>query len=224
MSEFVRFTKDGLRLLTWNSDTSDYDDAPYNKGLVHLRSRCEIAEGVTLRDIMAAVDQSEELKLTIGEYSWCWDIDKFQEEVLLPDDKTDDDPLTQIEISRYGEIWDDRLEISDHFGANSQSGTYYGISYTPLNRLADLPVVLITKMDFHRYNKHDHSSDTKIFTVNTHFSLLEVLDAIYWDISFAGGPEEKVEFLEMLGERAEEAQTHPERLIPFDALKEEDNV
>ena len=233
MSEFVRFTKDGLRLLSWDSETRTYFDTPYTKGMVHLRSRCEIAEGVTLRDIMTAVDKDEELKTIIGPYSWCWHIDEFNAEVALPRvDKEDEDPLTQIEISRYGEILDGKLEISDHLGANSKSGTYYGISYTPLNQLADLPVVLITKVPFSvHFGRHSSCNDPffkqfekdsliePLFTVETHYSLLEVLDAIYWDISFAGGPEEKVEFMAMLNDRVDEINEHPEWLIPFDALK-----
>ncbi len=184
---------------------------------------------------MLAVKAWPAFSLFIGQYSWCRAIDEFHEEIMLdpgPDafkDNGEDGPLVRLEISRSGEIFTEKEEngqtadtfgIADNFtGYAANENQRYSVSYTPLNNIATLPVVLNKEMEFRK-----NYAQEPILKVRTYFTLLEVLDAIYDDISFAGGPQEKVEFLGMLKSRMEDAEQHPERLKPWRSLEEAEDL
>jgi hypothetical protein len=53
------------------------------------------------------------------------------------------------------------------------------------------------------------------------FNLLSILDAVYWDISFYGGPQEAEEFKEELCRRVDEIKSGEAKLIPFEDIKKE---
>jgi hypothetical protein len=80
--------------------------------------------------------------------------------------------------------------------------------------LADLPVVLVpgTRILDMR------STDGVLVPIEfeTDFSLLEVLDAIYDDISFHGGPSENAAFLEEIQETVQRIKDGEEPLVNWD--------
>ena len=68
--------------------------------------------------------------------------------------------------------------------------------------LVDLPVILKKEFVINEPWKPDKKSE-KILESKREFTFLEVLDAIYWDISFMGGPADNQEFIEDMKGRLE---------------------
>jgi hypothetical protein len=95
--------------------------------------------------------------------------------------------------------------------------TQYSVSCTQMWKLANLPVKL--KKDFEVYSPWEPKKrPDKILSAQREFTFLDVLDAIYWDISFYGGPEESAEFLDEMKERAESLTSGEVAGIPIEQL------
>lgn len=98
--------------------------------------------------------------------------------------------------------------MREQYGDNCPEVQPYSASFIPLYDIADLPVKLKIDYDVHaRFpaKGREPAYSEKVGTDVTDFTLLQVLDAIYDDISFAGDIEQKVEFLDELGRRRDEA-------------------
>jgi len=191
----LKLTKNGLIEIEYKKEPELVESVHYWNS---LRSACEIEDGVTLGDIFKFVESSELLTRFIGAYSWCGAIDEFHHDAKLPGSPSapDDDPLEHLEISRYGEInvWHasegSDFSTSAHFSGIAKSGQNYSVSYTPVQNLVHLPVKLNKKFTIKR------NFEETIFEGETYFTLLDILDTIYDDISFMGGPKDNVAFLE----------------------------
>ena len=233
MSDFVRFTKQGLVAFDWDGDKQEYvpDTDPHPHGnIVNLRSRCEIEDGVTLLEIFRAVDDDPLLMDFIGCYSWCSAIKEFHDQALLPppEPKEGDVKMVALEVQAYGEfhrsykdkhgppvfngIWWD-------FTGLGSDGINYSVSYSPMNELADVPVRIKPCITFTK----DHLPEEMLPPATITISLLEFLDAIYFDISFHGGPKENKEFLEKLHGMVTEIEEGKATLVPFNFHDEEDD-
>lgn len=214
----------------------------------HLRSTCEIAPGTTLGQIFAAVDRYKLLKLMIAQYSWCRAIEEFHAQAQEPMRKEpDDEKMTHLEIYWHVEAEEFKEKIKHPGGLRERIRTvdyevspdfhgigpckegedhrgngleYYSVSYSPMYELADLPVVL--KKEFDVYTPWDSSQPKKkpekILSSKREFTLLEVLDAIYWDISFMGGPEDNKNFIAEMNDRMEEIKSGEVPMIPMEQV------
>jgi hypothetical protein len=103
----------------------------------------------------------------------------------------------------------------------------YSVSYSPMWKLADLPVRLNKTFDV--YEPFDTNNPKKrpekLLTATREYTLLEVLDAIYWDISFMGGPEDNANFIERMNDEMDQIKSGEVPMIPieqvFTDMKEE---
>jgi hypothetical protein len=199
----VILSKEGLWCNKCNSTTGGSENFVPNGESVwtSLREACKIEEGTTLLDIFRIVDKYPMLKAFISQYSWCRPIDEFHAQAQEPMRTKDNEPIVALEI-----FWSvGCIENTLHFYADFHgfgaafpdvehpSGTgrqSCSVSACPLYDLAGLPVVLDEKILL------DDSRTTR--TMLKCFSLLDVLDAIYRDIGFHGGPVEKKAFFERL--------------------------
>lgn len=261
MSEYVEFTPDGLFAYKWSKKKrKNIRVRPKKLSIIsELRSRCEIAEGTTLRQIFEAVDKYKFLKLVIAQYSWCRQIDEFHAQAREPLKGEDKDPMDYLEIYHHPEVHQYTEKVKRPSGmrerttvvdfdtsvgfhgigpsrdengpANRDDGkTNYSISYSPMYELADVPVKLNKEFKVYEpWDRTKHNGENRqkeLLTATREFSLLEVLDAIYWDISFVGGPAENAEFIEGLKEQVEEIKSGNVAMIPmeqvFKDLKDED--
>ncbi len=162
-------TKDASRFYEEFSPTDD-------RILTYLRYTIrDIEPGTTLGDIFRAVEGCPLLESFMAQYSWCFDIFAFHREAKKPlvklfdPENVDDDPLLAIVVKQYSVIDDPHGHPcfgTDIYGRGVKCGKY-GISMTPVNELAVLPVE-IEKDGWDGMN------------------LLQFLDAIYWEISFYG--------------------------------------
>lgn len=229
MSDYIRFTKEGLFEFEWDSETRTYPShrVPESGVISKLRMECRIDLDCTLRDIFATVGSYPILVAFIAQYSWCWAIKEFHESVKLPSVHPDTNGLTHLQISKYIEsstyenaktFFEPCIDSSLDFCAIGKTGEHggdrYGISLTPMQDIAHLTVRLKDKCDV-RLNFETKGS------YETTFSLLEVLDAIYDDISFHGGPAQAEEFSKELISRFEDVKSGRATLVPFEDVDPE---
>ena len=208
--------------MEWNSDTLEYapDLAPKSQ-IINLRTRCEIEPGVTLGDIFQAVQDDKTLMDFIAQYSWCWAIQEFHDEAKLPPHETIDTKIVEILIEAYSELHTARKGKKTfpekpmsfngvwlHFTGIGEDGVHYSISCTPMNELANVPVRLSNTCTFDKDFERLFEQPCEYC-----FSLLDVLDAIYFDISFHGSPSQNKEFIQGLKGMVDEINEHPEQLI-----------
>ena len=91
---------------------------------------------------------------------------------------------------------------------------HYSISYTPVQELAHLPVRLNPALQINqgRKRRDKQAGDTifteePIWTGTAYFTLLEILHAIYYDISFVGGPADQAIFTESIRQSMNEIKS-----------------
>lgn len=211
MSDFVRFTKNGLKCFSYDSDLEDYKESSDEVDLTNLRSHCEIDSGITLGDIFKAVEANELLSCIISGYSLCFAIQEFHDEAKLPynqeDKEGDNDPLEKIEIAVSASFYpnDENSKILDFeglyfaFHGISKNKISYSLSFLPMNALANLPIEFNGNCRFTKEN-----CDELLPVAKYKPSLLEILDAIYYEISFHGSPSETKKISDELVEMVKE--------------------
>lgn len=234
MPDSVIISKNGLFRLDWSSKKREYIKRKVKKAhvLMCLRSACEIEEGTTLRDIFNIVDQYKLLKTVISHYAWCHQIDEFHAQAKEPysyKDENSDEKIDYLEVLWHTDHqqYDDETTfgISTEFhGVGTMAGepTCFSVSCTPMQDLADLPIKLNKQVKIYsvwKLGKRVKEFPQEMITATNCFSLLEVLDAIYYDISFYGGPAENREFVEEMKETVEGIKNGTVETVPFD-LKE----
>lgn len=90
----------------------------------------------------------------------------------------------------------------------------YAVEMTPVNKLADLPLVLDDKVELYRQAIHGRKGgireQRKSFGEAEYpFTVVEFLDAIYDEISFFGDPENRDAHREEISSRVEECKKNP---------------
>lgn len=180
--------------------------------LTHLSNVCEIAEGTTLLNIFDAVDRFKELKYFISQYSTCYSIDEHHKQARIPLEKKDWDKTTDyLVINKYLGLHEGRKKnhyFSYHCSFSGMSnGKVESVSYCPLNEIADLPVKLDCSVVLKEPFSFKRPEEREFFRGTFYFTFLEVLDAIYDDISFIGSPEEKAGLVDEMKDRLDEYQS-----------------
>ena len=206
----------------------------------YLLQNCSL-DNMSLGDLFAFVEAHEDLKAFIACYSWCRAIDEFHAQAQEPCKERS--TLSRLEVYRAGEVhrWVEKKnktrahrvsldlnydfhglgpcdeDILEHYaesGSEPPEEQNYSVSYTPVNEMTHLPLLLNTEMEVHEWISDIR--ENKLHLVCQYpFTLLEVLDAVYWDISFHGGPEDNKAFLEEMKGRMEEVDKAREEGRPI---------
>lgn len=228
MSNGVIFYADRMIRQEWDGDAKAYKELPVR--LQDLRSGVSVEPGVTLGQIFASVAAHDEIKNAVAEYAWCGYIDEFHEAALEPraEEEDGDTKLVRLEVCAFGELHTYKGEtdfsiITDFCGYDAD-GDHWSLSFSPMNTIAHLPVSINEEFAVRKDNAEE------VFKAKRVFTLLEFLDAIYWDISFHGGPADTAKFAEELSasvaELKREIDAGTANLIPledvFRDLEEED--
>lgn len=218
MSDYVVFEHDRLSAYKWDSDLTTYVESPFR--LSDIRCRVQIADGVTLGEIFESVDKLPELKNFISAYSWCRAIDEFHHDARQPITKSSHEvELVQLVVSSYGELSEYKKEkhfdICTDFIGRDAAGERWSVSYSPMSNLAHLPVIIDEKFVVRK------NYTEEVLTATKTFSILEFLDAIYWDISFHGSPTDNIEFLKELKESINEIEEGRVELVPLEDVMRE---
>ena len=236
----VELSSEGLFVYKWHKRRQIKKRVKKQSVCSQLRNSCKIAEGTTLIDIFNIVDSYRLLKIVISQYSWCREIDAFHAQANeFHEIEEEDEKMSHLEIYHHVETNQsderikhpgglrERIKVVDFqtypsFGGRGPEpvNQNYSISYSPMWKLAHLPVKI--NEDFDVYTAFDPSSKKKpekVLTTKRDFSLLEVLDAIYWDISFMGGPDANAAFMCELDERVSEIKSGDVAGIPLEQLR-----
>jgi hypothetical protein len=250
MAEKVTLTPDGLMVAQWNPDTEEQEEelmeATDPTVLSHLRTYCEIDPDTTLWHIMDFVRKSEVLTFLISQYTWCSNIDDFHNELDKPAIIDENDKMDHLEVcwavdylktsnyTNFGMTPEFHgvslpLTAEDQAAASAESGfeqavgriEKYSVSASPLNQFAHLKLVLNAKVEVYRLKKHPKLKNYKLLTSECDFSLLDIIDSIYFDISFHGPPDQRDKFVEELKEQVEELDLGLVELIPMDEVFED---
>ncbi|MGO4884956.1 MAG: hypothetical protein ACLP59_29675 [Bryobacteraceae bacterium] len=213
MSDDVRITKQGLQAVAWDGEIQQYVPREVETFLPLLRSTVSIDRDVTLLDVFHAVERDAPLKAVLSQYSTC-DIDAFHIEAGQPCHPSDDEPnLEYIEIAmRF--LFDEHsahadVDVSGIGPVHAAGHRRYGISLTPVNHLAALPVRLNPTAEIYKDN-------AIIGTAPYWFTLLEVLGEIYYEISFHGSPKSRDAFGADLEEAAADVESGCAGLVPWE--------
>lgn len=223
--DLCELRKDGLYNLVENR----YVDP--TSSLENLFNPCVIAEDFCLHDMFNYVASNEKLKDFISMYSWCAAIDEFHEQAKLPvtREEPEDHVLEYLEIyyhhcknTKYG--FDFPSAEFHAVGRNAEGeGDHYSVSYSPVNEFAHLPLRInphVEIWDFGNKGRGITNVKARYSTKVSSTTLLDILDAVYFDISFMGGPEDNKAFLEDMRGRVEEYKEGKGEVITLEELEE----
>jgi hypothetical protein len=201
----AQFTKEGLKI----DGLIDGD-----KIISCLFCPITIDEDVVCGDVFKFVESNETLKWFISMYSWCSSIEAFHEQAKHEKEGND---LWHLVLSRRisftGDVelngWVDYApdiqavgDISEterkHFAELKMeipNSTAYGIGAAHMSHLVDLPFVLEDNVNIFWKSRNQTIKEKRSFKMG--YTLLDFLDAIYWEISFYGGPDDGSEEMEI---------------------------
>ncbi len=216
MSDRLQIRKDGLYELEWDSEEKAWlptHKPDPNTIFTQLRVSCDMQEGVTLRHIFNMVDEYPQLRDFLSQYSWCRDIKKFHLNALLPKESTE---VFRLEIGQFADsshhiervkykggkretIIAVSYEVHAHFGGIGLDPEHpewgeigYSLGASQMYDIVDLPLALIPtfKVQMPFMPGRQQEEVRELFESSKDFSLLDILDVIYWEISFYGNPED----------------------------------
>jgi hypothetical protein len=229
--ERVIISKEGLKIKYWSYDEEkeegqtffDLYDSEKDSIFYLLRQSCEIEEGVTLRDFCNIVKKDETLKMFIAQYSHCVNIDEWlnqiDEEPPVEDDDPEEEKIEKLFIDRCEEISDFEgkieIDMSAGFHGKGKNETY-SLSGTHLGKYKDVPIELNEELLVYSWNKDEYKEISK---GNFYFSLLDVLDTFFWDISFYGSPSDSKIFFEEIKQSIKDIDSGKVELIPWEDVK-----
>jgi hypothetical protein len=223
-------------------DEEGYDVFSPNRILLN---KCILSHDLHLKDLIDFVESNEDLKNFIACYSWCRAIDEFHAQAKESCENTTTE-VARLEIYRSGEVcrWTDdnkckqiSLDMNyDFHGIGPCSADsiehyqtmnleppqeeMYSVSYTPLNEIIHLPLHLNTKMEVHEWVSSKQKNVLHFQCVYP-MTLLEIIDAVYWDISFHGGPEDNKAFIDEMKGCMEKVKDGTEKMHgPFSSTTE----
>jgi hypothetical protein len=245
-TEYVRIAPNGLFLVGTKGEKRIRKRVKKLECCAVLRHECRIAEGTTLRDLFEMVDSYNFLKLFISEYAWCRAIDEFHEEARL-EPSPDEEPLEYVEVYWHPNIehfqekrkhpggtreriksYDFSLNAGFHgvrpviteddkMGDRGDGKIHVSVSHCPVNQIAYVPLRL--NEEFKIWDKPP--SNDIILRSKRSYTLLEVLEAIYWDISFDGSPSQRDAFVEELRGMVDEIKSGRVAGIPMDQVNKQ---
>jgi hypothetical protein len=188
----IHIAKDGFKRLEWDGDLQKDVEREFESILCLREGVTQIEAGVTLGDIITFTYQDEFLRGFIGCYSGC-NVGAFYDELQGGVDPIDPGGKMQyctvametevLESKKYK--IEKKLEVGLDFLGRGEGGEKWGLDLSPLKEFAALPFRLEANA------RVQHSLDGS-FEVEDGLqytpSLLEILDAIFFDISFHGSP------------------------------------
>ena len=252
MSEGLRITKKG-RLIKkdWvydeEKDEGQYVDSDVTEyAYRHLFDQCDLEKDVTLRSIFYLINKHAEIFNLVFP---CW-VDEYLAEALSGTGKPytgkyDPDAIEWLELYwHFEQTTYEKNEFPKEFHGHhfpSFGGTGFelkeeheyhkvgsripwGISFTPVSDLINIPVKLktnaeITDFDMNKDPKRLIGALGKLEGVT--YTLGHILFGILWEISWHGSPEKRDKLGDELKQQVDDIKNGTAKLIPFDeALNE----
>ncbi len=185
----VKITSKGIFKLEWNSKSKIYKIGSMIKPDViftALREEVLNLDGVTLKTIFKAVDKYPKLKEFISQYCWCKSIDSYHKEAY----KKGKQIAKNITICKVGNVA--YISLSNVINVDYKQNVESTLLVLNLKNVSNTPMKLITHGEVYQINKN--GEEVARVEGKVDFSLLDILEAIYWEISFFGGIEDTKTF------------------------------
>lgn len=184
----------------------------YKMRLQDLMSPIEIADDFTLGDLCLIITQFDELDLEDFSKIIQWPIAGFLIECLDLEKEACSDlhylRLTwqysyekgetpwgsmRLEVDAIGEIWDDYQPGGQFYeeGKDYSNCNHWGISFSPLYEMKNLPIRIEPKMLLYRELEYPMTEENYFPAPDV--TLLDLIYSLFWEFSFYGGPEQRDE-------------------------------
>lgn len=240
--DLILYPEGILKGKRWDSDEREWREYDVtDKALFHLMDKCELAEGVTLRDVCLLVKQDLDVyKIIVN--NWVEDfIDeafrepKGQEKEIA----IDNEPLDYLEL-----YW--MLEIDERYGGvplaafpsfhgigwseEEQGPTQWGVEFMPMCLIIDLPLKINDTVTLCEEGTGDaRKKYTPPFVrefKGAYCTLMQIIYGIFWEMSFFGSPIKRDEIKQNIVEDIE--NLNPDDLVEindewFENLKKEES-
>lgn len=187
----------------WRDDEFIEEDVT-ESAISYLFDRCELEDGVTLRDIFLLLNTELEIfDALLG--NWCEDL--VTEGLTAKADRDKDIEFLEIYWRYYkegtsffgGNIFPSfhaigylhETDFYDEYGnlmCKAGERVEYGVSMTSPSELIDIPIRFASKVSIHDETQREEKPQ---FFDQGEFSLGQILYGIIWELSFWGGPSER---------------------------------
>ncbi len=192
--------------------------------LPFMNEPLEIEEGATFKTFFNHImREKEKYSEFFASHLGHYDLKVFDEEWQKPYVKEKDDGMEFLEIywhvdyDREDNIINEQPALHGRGYAAKDGVTAYAIDFTPLNKLKKYPLKLNTEYIIEEYMRRKPRS-RKIFAGKKSFTVYDVIDAVLYEITFYGGPQQRNEQLEELKRRVDEVERGEAKLIPMEEM------
>jgi len=200
----IHITKKGFELWEWDGGLCKDVEKEFVSFDCLREGVTEVEEGVTLEDIITFTARDEMLRLIVGAYSGCRVMDFYDDlkQGVKPLDPDED--LKYCTVAMEVEIVESRkykldkeLEATLGFYGCGDDKKMWILDLAPLAKIAALPfrLELNATVSFMQEGSYQAETDLKYVP-----NLLELLDAIFFDLSLHGSAAEKAVQLRTLKE------------------------
>jgi hypothetical protein len=219
----IHITKAGFKRFEWNGDLR-MDVEEEFESIRCLRQGVTLVEaGVTLGDIIAFTYRDDILRGFMGFYSGCR-VSAFYNELQLGVDPPDGEVKYVTAAMRVEVMESAKHDVSktidvglDLYG-RGDGEERWALDLSTMREIGGLPFRLENNATIERYLEDGFVRQEGLEYCP---SLLEVLDAIFYDISFHGSPAHRDEQKEEIMRRAQEVMDGTAKLVPFELDDEE---
>jgi len=216
----LQLRKNGILVAKeWDHRIRDYTERVIeNEDIIfHLDDTICLDRNVLLKDLFLLIIQNTKLWSVVTS---CQFLDELMEEALSPvvqdEDTTGINFLELDWLVSVSADEDDASFIFEHtdFHGVGENETY-AIEFTPLNKLAPLPLVLNEG-----YIIRDEN-DKSVFNTRKKFSLGKLVKEIMLELSFIGTPDMKAVAIEDLRERVKDVETGKAKTTSWEKIRKE---
>ncbi len=192
---------------------SDEQEVPITDPIPFLLNPVEIGAEFCLLDLMEWVDRHDLLCDIISSYSSCSSIRDYNDNARKPPQENDKGQCHYVQCDRHYHINNSRGRrvLNDHlvfhgFGPDPDGGsqmTSFSLSFEPVENYAHVPVKIKESVNIFLDASYSRKGNVKeparlLARSQKQFTLLELLDCIYDEISFHGSPENQAKELDNL--------------------------
>lgn len=164
------------------------------KDIVHyLSDYVELGESVTFKRLFEIASSNSDkfnniFYSTLGGFK----LDPYFQEI--ENNKTEITGIDYIEVYWYGDKFDNDLNISPSIQGISKKYGYHSLDFTSLNNIKDFNIKINKNVEILDYNKIENKeTEVKVYLGEKMFTLFELFNGIFLEISFHGGPQDKNE-------------------------------
>lgn len=211
----------------WNGDKGEFDQTDATEFAPRfLWDECRVTDATTLNDVFLLLNENIDIfDVVIG--NWCRE---FVDEALNNEPEEESD-LASCDLQwnfttqrYYADENQTELEGINHpnFGGTGKDGVSYGISFTPVYKMKNVPLRLIhsaTLFDEGEFYKNKDYKNPDKYTQTfdrVSFTLGDILYGIIWELSWYGNPSERDKQGQELNDMVDNIKE--EDCIPFEEV------